>query len=154
VTSTSPLQAGASSVTEARSATDASDGRGSSIRASIAEESGLLVVSRRVVAEGDRPREALARFLPEEPLRWVDPLVPRYEVREHRHDRHVRDHPGAEELDRHDRERERGVGGRGEERREAHARSEPDRDPERAAERVAERGADEEERRHLAAEEP
>jgi hypothetical protein len=59
----------------------------------------------------------------------------------------------AEQLDRHDRQRERGVGRRGEDRGEAHARAEREREAERAREHAAERGADEEQRRHLAAEE-
>ena len=69
-------------------------------------------------------------FLPEQALRRVDAAVAGQQVRDDRDDDDVRQHAAAEQLDRHDRERERRVRGGAEDRGEADAAAELDRQPE------------------------
>src|SRR3569623_1482894 len=86
-------------------------------------------------------------------LRGVDTAAADEDVGDHGDARDVREDGAAHQLDGHDRERERRVGGGAEHGGEADAGGERLRDREQRRERTAERGAAEEQRRHLAAEE-
>ncbi len=106
------------------------------------------------VPQRDRGREQTAAVLPaEDALRWVDPAMAGEQVRDHGHDRDVRERVRTQHLHRHDRERERRVRGSAEDGGEPDARTERHRKAHPACEHAAERRADEEERRHLASEE-